>query len=245
MEFFERPVETGPQSHVSRVTNLLEHGSQRSIPLSARIGPTELRRRFWHMAPGIIPLLLWNIPHRDPAAPLLIFIAGGVAAVLGVSIFVCFGMIARDRNQSDRMGAVVGYAGSVLATILLFPGQMELGMTTLAVLAFGDGSATLGGMLLQGRKLPWNPRKTWSGLFCFIAVGVPVASIIYWGETHYNPLALGPSIPFRTGLICGGAAVLVAAIAESLPLRINDNIRVGVSAAVTLVVAHGLTVGWS
>jgi len=197
------------------------------------------------MSPGFLPLILWRIPHADPASQLFKIIMISTVTVLGLSIFVYFRHIARNGNQSDRIGAGVGYAGSVLLTFLLFPAHAELGLTVLVVLAFGDGMATMGGLLLSGPKLPWNRKKTWSGLLCFLAFGIPISATIYWGETHFNPRSLGPPIGWGIGLICGGSATLVASIVESLPSRINDNIRVGVSASITVVIAHGLTVGWS
>jgi dolichol kinase len=112
------------------------------------------------------------------------------------------------------------------------------------VLAFGDGSATLGGLLLGGPTLPWNEGKSWSGLACFVVFGSLAASLAYWGETHFNPEALGPPVTLLTAVICGASAATASAIAESIPSRISDNIRVGVTAAVTVAIAHGLMVGF-
>lgn len=196
------------------------------------------------MSPGLLPFLLWPIPHADPISPTLRGILVTIILGLGVAIFLRFRRIARKGECGDRLGAVAGYAGSVLLMLLLFPGQAELGLTVLAVLAFGDGSATLGGKLLGGPRVPWNHDKTISGLACFVLVGVPMASIIYWGETH-NLEARGPAAGWSTALVCGGAATVAAAIVESLPSSINDNIRVGVTAAATVAAAHGIMVGWS
>jgi dolichol kinase len=159
-------------------------------------------------------------------------------------IFVFFRLIEREGEKSDRAGAVLGYACSILATLFLFPGQAELGLVVLSVLAFGDGSATLFGKLIGGKKLPWNTQKTWSGFFAFICVGGATASIIYWGETYFNPRSIDPNPGFLVALVCGGTAAVLAALAESVPSRINDNIRVGITAALGVVVAHALTVGF-
>ena len=53
------------------------------------------------------------------------------------------------------------------------------------------------------------------------------------------------SYPFSAAFICGMVTALVAAVAESLPSRINDNIRVGLSALVTVALMHGMMIGWS
>ncbi|MBW3542678.1 MAG: hypothetical protein KY476_20635 [Planctomycetes bacterium] len=206
---------------------------------------TEFRRRLWHMLPGLLPFLLWAFPHRDPISPTLRWILVGVVVALALHVWLRYRLIARpgDREQS---GAVLGYAGSVLVMLLAFPAHAELGLTVLAVLAFGDGSATLGGLLCGGARLPWNPRKSWAGLVSFLAVGMPAASVIYWGETYFNPEALAAGgVPFWAALICGGSATLAGAIAETLPVRLNDNVRVGAAAALAVVAAHSLTVGWN
>lgn len=209
-----------------------------------RLDRVELRRRVWHMLPGLLPFLLWYFPHRDPISPTLRGIMIALAVGLGGMILVRFHRIARP-GERDRLAAVAGYAGSVLAMLLLFPGEAELGLTVLAVLAFGDGSATLFGKLLGGPTLPWNRAKTWAGFLAFLAAGVPMASLVYWGETHFNPEALPPGgVPFTAALVCGASAVLAAAVVESLSSRINDNLRVGITAAVTLAVVHGSVVGW-
>ena len=68
--------------------------------------------------------------------------------------------------------------------------------------------------------------------------------MVYWGETHFNPESLEyRSIPFTTALWCAGAAVILAAIAESLPSRINDNIRVGAAAAVGVISMQAVLLG--
>ncbi|MGH7130100.1 MAG: hypothetical protein ACREIV_16125, partial [Planctomycetaceae bacterium] len=138
---------------------------------------------------------------------------------------------------------VAGYAGSVLATLLIFPAHAELGLAVLAVLAFGDGSATLGGMLIGGPRLPWNRAKTVSGLVSFLLVGGATASLVYWGEVYFNPESDTPPVTLGTALLCGFAAAGVSAVAESLPMRLNDNVRVGVTAAATVAVVHALVVG--
>jgi dolichol kinase len=204
---------------------------------------TEWRRRAWHASPGLLPFLLWAVPHRDPISPTLQGIM--VLLVLGLAghIFLRYHRIERSHDR-ERVAAVLGYALSVLVMLLMFPQHAELGLTVLAVLAFGDGSATWGGLTFGGPKLPWNPRKTWSGLCAFLFIGIPLAAVIYWGETYFNPESLEyQSISFSTAILCASAAVGLAAIAESLPSRINDNIRVGIASAVGVTIMHALLLG--
>jgi farnesol kinase len=235
--------ETGPKVAPNAKSEPNVRANEHRTRIAGRLGQTELRRRIWHISPGLLPFLLWPIPHADPISPTLRGIIVLTCAIIAGLIYLRFHRVARQSVTSDRAGAVLGYAGSVLLTLLFFPANAELGLTVLAILAFGDGSATLGGLLLAGPKIPWNRSKTWAGTICFLACGVPMATVVYWGETYFNAESHGPPVPFLSALLCGGTAVLLAAIAESFPSRINDNIRVGVTAAVSLVVMHFLVVG--
>jgi phytol kinase len=211
-----------------------------------RISTTELRRRVWHMSPGLLPFMLWPIPHQDPISPTLYSIIICLIVGIGTAIYFRYRMIERQGESNQRLWAVVGYAGSVLSMFLLFPAHCELGMTVLAILAFGDGSATLGGALIGGPTLPWNSKKTIAGSCCFLLVGIPTAAIVYWGEGN-NLYAQPHAIPvtFQIALIIGGSATILCAIIESLRWKINDNIRVGVTAAASVTIAHWMIFGLS
>jgi dolichol kinase len=185
----------------------------------------------------LLPFILWPIPHRDPIGPILGYAILAIGLVLGSMVFLQYQKIARAADR-ERLSVVVGYAASVLLPLYFFPGQAELGLTVLAVLAFGDGSATLGGLLWGGRKLPWNFQKTIVGSCCFVLAAAPLASLVFWGEAQ-------PRVSWTTALIAGLSATLVGAIVESIPSRINDNIRVGVAAAVTLILVHAYVLGWA
>jgi dolichol kinase len=208
-----------------------------------RLSSTELRRRLWHMAPGLLPLLLWPFPHRDPLSFRMRLIILSLGCTIAGAIFIRYRRIQRVAGDVQRLSAVAGYALSVLATLFLLPDAAEIGMTVLALLAFGDGSATLGGLLFDGPALPWNPRKSWSGLASFVVVGTLAGAVIYWGESH-NLRAVNPGASWGASFLIAGGACLAAAIAESIPSRINDNVRVGTTAALSLTLLHSLVVGW-
>ena len=86
--------------------------------------------------------------------------------------------------------------------------------------------------------LPWNREKTWSGSLCFLLAAIPIATLYYWGEAR-------PGVTWHVALLCAGTAAVVSAIAESVSSRINDNIRVGVTALVMLVIMNHFLLGWS
>lgn len=195
------------------------------------------------MTPGLLPILLWPIPHADPISATLQTIIIAIVAVLAATVYLQYGRIAR-RRDTERVTCVVGYAGAVAAALLLFPSAAEIAFAVLAILAFGDGSATIGGKAFAGRPLPWNSEKTWSGLFSFLLVGTPMAALLYWGEASHNPEFLGPEVSFATATIICGAAVVASAVVESIRSRIDDNIRVGVTALLAVPLMHWLVVGW-
>jgi phytol kinase len=216
-----------------------------------RLGAAEVRRRAHHMLPGLIPLVLWVLPHPHRW---IVALAVGAAVVAGAIVtFIRFHCIQRaEEGQTDCIIAVTSYAGSILATLILFAPRVEVAFLVLGVFAFGDGSATLGGMLFGRKPLPWNKKKTIVGTACFLLIGAPLAAFLYGMETRnfwasaYPSLA-SPTHPVAFGavLAIAGVTTLAAAIAESLPSRTNDNLRVGVTAAVAASVMQMLLVGWN
>jgi phytol kinase len=212
-----------------------------AAPLRRALSATEVRRRLWHMSPGALPFLLWIIPHPDPGSIDFLIVLSLIAVGIGAAVYRHYARIRRDDHDSDRLGAVFGYMIPVVVLLVVFRYDAELGLTTLAILAFGDGSATLGGLLFGGPKLPWNTRKSWSGLFSFLIFGTAVATIVYWGESN-NRAAENVGATWLLSCLCAGGATLAAAIAESIPTRINDNVRVGLAASITLVVLHATLV---
>lgn len=188
--------------------------------LAGRLGRAELRRRLLHVLPGLFPLLLWLYPHDYPwELPLRVWVAG-LAVLLAFFGLKHFRSVARHGEGAGN-DSVMGYSFSVLGTLAVAPQHPEYTLMVVTILAFGDGSATLGGVLLGGPKLFWNREKTWAGLLSFWLCGSLVSAVAYWGEVV-------PHVPFREALLVGAIITAAAAFAESLPLRMNDNLRVGI-----------------
>ncbi len=209
-----------------------------------RLTPAEIKRRTWHMLPGLFPFMLWVFPHDDPMTPILRYIIIGIGVVIAGGILKSYTDIKRSDKDTEEIGAVLGYSFSVIGMMLAFQYHLEWGLMILIVLAFGDGSATLGGILIKSPKLPWNDRKSWAGLICFVLVSTPLAAVIYWGEVYFNTESIDSPVPFSTAILCATLITAVAALAESIPVKLNDNIRVGVSASLTLLAFQYLYVGW-
>jgi uncharacterized protein (TIGR00297 family) len=113
---------------------------------------------------------------------------------------------------------IVIYPISVLALILLYRHDLYIVGATWAIMALGDGTASVAGGALRGPALPWNRQKTWSGFLGFIIAGTAGAYVL----TRWVAPALDTEVTLR---ICGATA-LVGAMVESAPVDLDDNATV-------------------
>ena len=130
---------------------------------------SELPRKLVHVGMGAFALLLrWLTPWQ---AMLM-----AVAALILNSFFlhgITRGALLRLRGAplSDSHVGVVLYPAILLLTFIVFRSRLELAAGIWALLAVGDGMAALSGLALRGPRLPWNAKKTWSGLVAFVLFG--------------------------------------------------------------------------
>jgi uncharacterized protein (TIGR00297 family) len=146
-----------------------------------------------------------------------------------------------ERDDERRRGfaeGIVEYPLAVGVLILLFGSRMDVVAAAWAILAFGDGFATIAGRTLGGPRLPWNPDKTFTGLVAFVLVGGTAATamatwVAAWVGSGTPPTSVAP-------LLMGAiyATAVVAAVVESLPTGVNDNISVPLMSGAFL---YGLT----
>ncbi len=155
--------------------------------------------------------------------------AGAVGALIFARSF-------RRRGERGWAISVLSYLSIAPSLLWLFPDRSEIASGVVCIIAYGDGPATLVGMLVGGPRLPWNAAKTWAGSTAFVAGSLPFAVFAFWLQSR-------PAIPLAASFICVAPAVLLGAIAESLPMRINDNIRVSLVASAALIVMQALVVG--
>lgn len=203
--------------------------------VSSRLTPHEWRRRLVHMSPGIFPFVFMSIPHADPLPYQAMFPVVAVTLLFTLIALLKTALFVR-RGERGWATSVISYAVIITAMLVAFPAYPELGMTVTIIIAFGDGSATLAGKLMGGKRLPWNRRKSWVGFSAFLLCSAPLATLAFWGEAR-------PGLSLPVALACVVPTVLAAALAESLPTRINDNIRVGVAAGLTISITHAMFVG--
>jgi uncharacterized protein (TIGR00297 family) len=113
---------------------------------------------------------------------------------------------------------IILYPISVLALIALYRDHLHIAAAAWAIMALGDGMATVIGEAAQGPALCWNRQKTWSGFISFALAGTVGAYLL----TRW----IAPGIPpHKTLMVCAAASLLGAAF-ESIPIALDDNISV-------------------
>jgi len=189
----------------------------------------ELARRIVHVSCVAFALLL-----RDLSWP--------QAALLALAAFVfnwqvlprLFGR-GMWRSADVERGYPVGilaYPLAVLALVLVFHGQLWMAAAGWGILAVGDGMAGLVGQLTGGRRLPWNPRKGWSGLVAFVGFGTAAAAFLTAWTLRLSLGRDAPHWPHTLGVAF--ALALVCALVESLPTTLDDNVTVPLATVLTL-----------
>ena len=142
------------------------------------------------------------------------------------------------KEEGDR-GFSVGitlYPLVVFALLLLFRRNPPVAAAGWGYLAFGDGFASLVGMTFGGPRLPWNLRKTLSGLLGYVVFGFLGASFLYG--------FLSSRVPSSFELICLFAAALAGAAIESLPSELDDNVLPPLVGAAVLSCLLVTRAGW-
>lgn len=178
----------------------------------------ELLRKSVHIAFGLGAFALKWLPWWAAA---LACVAAVAANFLLLHRIVGRGVARHERGYD---AGIVIYPMAVLLLILVFRDRLHFAAIGWALLAFGDGVATLAGRSLRIAALPWNRDKSWGGLLAFLAAGsVGALAVANWFGYERPVVVL--------------LATLAAAIAESLPLRVDDNLTVPFAAGVALVVA--------
>jgi uncharacterized protein (TIGR00297 family) len=124
----------------------------------------------------------------------------------------------RPDDASPAWTGVVVYPISVLALILLYRHHLHVAASAWAIMALGDGMASVAGESLRGPSLPWNLEKRWSGFVAFVIAGGAGAYVLSrW---------VAPSLPADKALIVSVAGAVVGALVESLPIQLDDNVSV-------------------
>ena len=209
---------------------------------------SELLRKTVHISMGGFALL-FRFVTPEQAALCACF-------ALGFNLFVLHrltqsALLRHNEKARGYSPGIVLYPAAVLGLIVVFRTRLELAAAVWGLIAFGDGMAGVFGVTLGGRKLPWNPAKTWAGFAAFVLWGTAASAFLLrftqqgaldGPKTWIGPsfLAVGAHGPnFEPTYLIAGcfAAALLAGFAESLRAGLDDNILVPVVGGAALYAA--------
>lgn len=189
----------------------------------------ELLRKIVHMGVGSIA---FAVAYLGP-----MYSALCALAALLMNIFVLprvGGKVLWRRSEEERGGSlgIILYPAAVLVLILIFWNRLEVAAAIWGILAFGDGMASLVGMTVGGPRLPWNPRKSWSGTFAYTLFGTAGAATLLWWTLSRT----GQAYDLTYLIVAAAVTAAFAALIESQPIELDDNISVPILAGLVL---HG------
>jgi len=143
----------------------------------------------------------------------------------------------REEGERRFSLGIALYPVAVLFLLVLFRRNLPVAAAGWGYLAFGDGFASICGLILSGPRIPWNPRKTLSGFLGYVVFGFLGASFLYG--------FLSSRVPSSSELICLLAGALAGAALESLPSELDDNLLPPLAAAAVLACLLSTRAGWS
>jgi uncharacterized protein (TIGR00297 family) len=186
----------------------------------------EYGRKIVHILMGGFALTLRFIPWWQAALLAMAALVFNLAVLPRVA-----GQLYRpgERARGVRSGIVL-YPLSVLLLVVLFPDRLDIAAAAWGILAVGDGTATIAGRRLGWGAVPWNREKSFAGSAAlFLCGGVAGSMLAWWCRPNVTP---APEVWFS--IAAPLVAALVAALVETIPVRLDDNISVPASAAAVL-----------
>jgi len=203
---------------------------------AAKAGHSETTRQLVHISMGVFALLLRWLTWWQALA------LAGTALLFNLLVLPRIGRtLYRPGDEARVLHGIVFYPLAVVLLILTFPRRPDIIAAAWAILAAGDGVATLAGHAIGGTRWPWNRKKTVSGSAAFAVCGAAAGVFLAW---WCRPaMASPPALAFT--ILAPIAAAIVAALVETIPVRLDDNLSVaatagGVMALVSLVSLHQL-----
>lgn len=224
------PITASPVEGVRRTRSAGEVEVSLAPAVAPAVPPNELPRKLLHISPGLLAFGLPLIPHPKPLLWDDLAIITVITVVL-TGVYVAMRRHVERPNETDFWVTTLSYPAIVLASLFAFRDAPQVTAVVMVALAFGDGLAYLGGTLIGGRRLPWNNKKSWAGTLSFAFVAGPLAMLAYRLEG-------GSDATWLAAAAVGLGACLCGSIAESLPTKLSDNLRVGLAAALAAGAIH-------
>lgn len=186
---------------------------------------SETARQAVHIAMGAFALLLRWMPWWQAVA------MAGAALAFNVILLPRLRLkLYRPGDRDRTVHGIIWYPLAVLLLLLAFPRRPDIAAAAWGILAIGDGIATLAGRAIGGPRWPWNREKTLSGSAAFAIGGAAAGVFLAW---WCRPaLDVPPALLFT--VVAPIAAAVAAALVETIPVRLDDNLSVAVTAGATL-----------
>jgi uncharacterized protein (TIGR00297 family) len=189
------------------------------------IGYSERHRQLVHIALGSGALLLRYATWQQAAMLAVLALLFGAVALRHVAPH-----IVRPGDVLGPRAGVLFYPASILVLILIFRDRLDIVAVAWAIMAFGDGCATLAGASARAKRLPWNSQKSWRGLLAFILAGGTAAIVL----SAWVAPSVDPTVGVWLLVWAPLAAAVVAGFAETLPIGLDDNLVVPATGAAVL-----------
>lgn len=193
-------------------------------------GFSETKRQAVHIAMSVFALALPSLTWWQAAACAL------VALLFNALVLPRAGGSALIRPTDAARGYPAGiliYPLAVFLLIVAFPGRPDIAASAWGIMAFGDGFATLFGQRWGRHPLSWNRSKSVEGLLAFVLFGSAAGvALAWWAAPAVTPapfwlfIAIAPVI-----------AAIAAGLAETVPIKLDDNVTVPAVAGACLGLA--------
>jgi uncharacterized protein (TIGR00297 family) len=186
---------------------------------------SETARQLVHIAMGGFALLLRWLTWWQAIA------LAGTALLFNLFILpsIASGLY-RPCDDRRRWHGILFYPLSVLILLVCFPRRLDIAAAAWGILAAGDGLATLVGRAVDGPRWPWNRDKTVAGSTAFVLGGGAAAGFLLW---WCGPATEGQNA--ASFVVLGAvAAAVAAALVETIPVRLDDNLSVACTAGLVL-----------
>lgn len=182
----------------------------------------ETKRQLVHMSLGF---LIFLFPWLEVSDVRLLLFGLLLMSIVAVPRLPIRNHVYRPQDFSSGFATgALSYFGTLF--ILSYLVTLPVLAGSWALLAFGDGAATLYASHKPSQHLPWNHKKSYNGLLAFILLGWLTCFVVI---TLINPVMRLDGVLLATAL-----AAVIAGVVESTSIKIDDNITVSVVGALVL-----------
>jgi dolichol kinase len=195
--------------------------------MSDAVPYSEMKRKVEHIAPVGFAFTLTIFPKW------LVFALSISAIIYGM--FVSKRVVKGTLREAElSRGFSIGksaYGIMIFLLLILFNHRMHVVAGAWAILALGDGSASIFGSKFGSKKLAWNKDKSYAGLIAFIVVGTAACALLLLfthatGDAGLTIDGVFAAYSTQKIILVAAATATICAVAETIRQPIDDNILV-------------------